>query len=150
LSLEHAPTNLFYGFQVGVGANNVNLNYGMGGWFLYEGNFNGQNVSGSGDFAFDFDCCPQYQIDRIWTATDCSGNMTSFTQTIVFADLGEDLAAGCLADFNVDGLINSTDFTMMLGDMGCEGACGCDLNDDQIVSTADLVIFLSVYGTDCE
>ncbi len=150
LNLAHAPSNLFYGFQVGEGANNVNLNYGMGGWFFYEGIFNGEAVDGSGDFAFDFDCCPQYQIERVWTATDCGGLTASFTQTIVFADLGGDLTASCDGDFNSDGLINTTDFTLMLGDMGCVGDCGCDLNNDQIVTTSDLVLFLGVYGSNCE
>ena len=150
LNLVHAPVNNFYGFQLGEGANNVNLNYGIGGWFLYDGTFNGQSVEGSGDFAFDLDCCPQYQIERTWTATDCSGNTTSYTQTIVFTDLGGDLAAGCLADFNDDGLVNTSDFTLMLADMGCEGECGCDLNEDNYVSTSDLVIFLSIFGNNCE
>jgi hypothetical protein len=122
----------------------------LGGWFFYEGMFNGEAVDGSGDFAFDFDCCPQYQIERIWTATDCGGLTTSFTQTIVFADLGGDLAASCAGDFNSDGLINTTDFTLMLGDMGCVGDCGCDLNNDQIVTTSDLVLFLGVYGSNCQ
>jgi hypothetical protein len=71
LSLAHAPSNLYYGYQVGVGANNVNQNYGGGGWFTYDGFFmnaadedmaNGMELSGSGDFAFDHDCCPQYSI----------------------------------------------------------------------------------------
>ncbi len=96
------------------------------------------------------ECAPGYTIVWTWTAIDLCENITVAQQTIVFDDLSDDLTADCLADFNVDGFINSTDFTMMLGDMGCEGGCGCDLNDDQIVSTADLVIFLSVYGTDCE
>ncbi|MEZ7885992.1 MAG: T9SS type A sorting domain-containing protein, partial [Flavobacteriales bacterium] len=34
------------------------------------------------------DCCPQYSIERTWTATDCTGNSVSHTQTITFADLG--------------------------------------------------------------
>lgn len=149
LDLEHAPDNLFYGFQVGAGANNVNLNYGMGGWFSYDGVFNGVEVDGTGDFAFDFDCCPQYEIERVWTATDCSGNTTVFTQTIFFEDLGGSINASCLADFNGDGAINVADFTIMLGDMGCTGNCGCDLNEDSMVSTSDLVIFLGIFGTNC-
>jgi hypothetical protein len=45
-------------------------------------------VSGAGDFAFDADCCPRYEIVRTWTATDCSGNVTSVSQTVSFEDLG--------------------------------------------------------------
>jgi hypothetical protein len=88
LNLSHAPSNFYYGYQVGTAANNVNENYGGGGWFTYNGIFNGTEVNGSGDFAFDHDCCPQYSIERTWCVTDCSGNETCYTQVISFADLG--------------------------------------------------------------
>ncbi len=87
LTLAHAPSNLYYGYQVGVGANNTNENYGGGGWFTYLGILNGVEVSGAGDFAFDHDCCPQYQIERTWCAIDCAGNESCFTQTISFENL---------------------------------------------------------------
>ncbi|MDG2246991.1 MAG: T9SS type A sorting domain-containing protein [Flavobacteriales bacterium] len=87
LNLAHAPSNYYYGYQVGVAANNVNVNYGGGGWFTYSGIFNGAEVNGSGDFAFDHDCCPQYSVQRTWCVADCSGNETCFTQLISFADL---------------------------------------------------------------
>ncbi len=90
LNLSHAPSNFYFGYQVGVAANNVNLNYGSGGWFTYDGLFNGVEVNGSGDFAFDHDCCPQYSVERTWCAEDCSGNVTCFTQTISFADLSDE------------------------------------------------------------
>jgi hypothetical protein len=89
LMLTHAPSNLYYGYQVGVAANNVNDQYGNGGWFTYNGIFNQANVTGSGDFAFDADCCPQYSIVRTWCAEDCTGNEICFTQTITFEDLGD-------------------------------------------------------------
>jgi hypothetical protein len=98
LSLSHAPASLFYGFQVGVAANNFSAGYGMGGWFNYVGTFqnsaipfyvNGVTVNGVGDFAFEGDCCPIYNVDRTWTATDCSGNTTTWTQNISFLDLPE-------------------------------------------------------------
>ncbi|MFT7295862.1 MAG: hypothetical protein ACI80P_000617, partial [Flavobacteriales bacterium] len=55
--------------------------------FTYSGIFNGAEVMGSGDFAFDHDCCPRYSIERTWCAEDCSGNEICFTQLISFADL---------------------------------------------------------------
>ncbi|MGB0136510.1 MAG: T9SS type A sorting domain-containing protein, partial [Flavobacteriales bacterium] len=93
LELSHAPANFYYAFQVGVGANNTTANYGGGGWFYYDGTVGGMDVSGAGDFAFDLDCCPQYEILRTWTATDCSGNAVSHSQIISFADLGEEAVA---------------------------------------------------------
>jgi hypothetical protein len=90
LMLSHAPSNLYYGYQVGVAADNVNTGFGSGGWFTYSGIYNGENVIGSGDFAFEHDCCPDYSIERTWCAVDCSGNETCYTQTITFDDLGID------------------------------------------------------------
>jgi len=97
-NLTQAPSNFFYGYQVGASSNNVNQNYGNGGWFTAEGTLvdsdfglNEELDNISGDFAFDADCCPQYTIERTWTATDCSGNSTSFTQTISFEDLEDEI-----------------------------------------------------------
>jgi hypothetical protein len=92
INLVHAPANNYFGFQLGDGANNYNnADNGFGGWFSYSGSFRSTpsgsfaSVSGAGDFAFELDCCPDYQIVRQWTAVDCSGNMTSCTQTISFS-----------------------------------------------------------------
>jgi hypothetical protein len=90
LNIKHAPTNNYFGFQLGNGANNYNNSYGFGGWFSYQGQFyiNGNpynttgNIAGGGDFAFTLDCCPNYQIHRTWVATDCAGNTSTCTQTV--------------------------------------------------------------------
>jgi len=94
LTLAHAPSNMFYSYQVGVAANNTNSNYGNGGWFYFDGVLveNGveTEVDGAGDFAFDADCCPRHEIVRTWTAEDCAGNTNSWTQTISFEDIEEE------------------------------------------------------------
>jgi hypothetical protein len=91
INLVHAPSNNYFGFQLGDGANNYNnAENGFGGWFSYSGSFranaeqNFSSVSGAGDFAFELDCCPDYTIVRQWTAMDCSGNTSTCSQTISF------------------------------------------------------------------
>ena len=37
LILSHAPSNNYYAFQFGLGANNMNNEYGYSGWFTYNG-----------------------------------------------------------------------------------------------------------------
>jgi hypothetical protein len=96
LNTVHAPANRYFGFQLGDGANNYNgAENGFGGWFSYNGFFqisstpygnNNGTISGAADLAFELDCCPDYTIVRQWTATDCSGNTTSCSQTISFGD----------------------------------------------------------------
>jgi hypothetical protein len=92
VNLTHAPSNNYFGFQLGDGANNYNAaDNGFGGWFSYSGVFRANanapftNISGSGDFAFELDCCPDYEIVRQWTAVDCSGNSSTCMQTISFS-----------------------------------------------------------------
>ena len=99
INLSHAPANNYFGFQLGDGANNYSGVNGFGGWFTYNGTFlvNGEpimsgNATGAGDFALEVDCCPDYQIVRCWTATDCTGNMTEYCQTITYGDLDSDFS----------------------------------------------------------
>jgi len=118
LSLSHAPSNHYYGFQMGVQGANVNSEYGIGGWVNYSGTMydEGTNsiieVQGSGDLAFDLDCCPTHSILRTWEFTDCSGNTSSHTQTITFDDIEEPEAPAqnfdenlVLADMKLDDMI---------------------------------------------
>jgi hypothetical protein len=82
LALSHQPSNGFFGFQVGEGANNKNANHGYSGWFYYIGTFNGADVMGTGDVFVDVDCSLPWSIEREYTVTDCSGNTTSFSYTV--------------------------------------------------------------------
>ena len=47
LQVNHAPSNGYFGFQVGLGANDHNCEYGLGGWFAWEGQINGVEVNGA-------------------------------------------------------------------------------------------------------
>ncbi len=108
-NLIHAPVNKLFAYQVGVGASNVNSNFGNGGWFIAQGNLvvdgeNFPNLMVAGDFAFDQDCCPSFEVERTWTATDCSGNTTEATQRITFDNIDEEggLDAVVLKDLNLN------------------------------------------------
>jgi hypothetical protein len=162
LELSHAPSGMYYGYQLGVAANNVNTEYGSGGWFTYEGwldnagtGFEG-NVTGAGDLAFDHDCCPQYEVVWTWSAEDCAGNSVSHTMTVSFdgdpAPVIDDFnePASCPGDFNGDGHRNTADLLIMLSEYGCiHNDCGCDLTGDLDTNTADLLVMLSVFGLEC-
>ncbi|MFZ6051459.1 HYR-like domain-containing protein [Halocola ammonii] len=82
LSLSHAPLDFMYGFQLGWAANNRNAEYGMSGWFMYDGEVNGTQIEGMGDIIVENNCCPDHEIVRTWTITDCAGNQTVHVQTI--------------------------------------------------------------------
>ena len=51
LRLLHNPPNYQYGFQIGVGANDKNGNYGISGWFRFDGSY-----SGHGDINANLAC----------------------------------------------------------------------------------------------
>ena len=78
LSMSHQPSNEYFGFQLGEGANNKNSEFGFSGWFYYSGEFQGESIMGSGDLFGDLNCCLPYEITRDYTLTDCSGNSETF------------------------------------------------------------------------
>lgn len=82
LALTHAPWHYYYGFQLGVAANNRNANHGLSGWFNYTGTINGESRTGVGDLFVDVNCCEPRTIVRTWTAQDCAGNVTIHSQEI--------------------------------------------------------------------
>ena len=51
LNLSHRPASYYYGFQFGLGANDMNGFYGFSGWWSYTG-----SQSGEGDFNANLRC----------------------------------------------------------------------------------------------
>lgn len=92
LSLSHKPANYYFGYQVGMAANNKNANNGMSGWFLYSGTLNGTTISGHGDINVDQSCndtnddCGSSASTTYWRAQDACGNVGYASQTISSLD----------------------------------------------------------------
>lgn len=109
--LTHQPSNGYYGFQVGLGANNKNDQYGASGWFFWNGNlvFDGEDLgqlASSGDLYLDLDCCLPYSIDYDYTALDDCGNETPFSYSI---EMQTGLASGGAGIGGQDGPVHSND-----------------------------------------
>ena len=72
LSLNHAPSNQYFGFQVGEGANDRNCNYGAGGWFSWSGTVLGEPANGAmGDVLVDLSCDDPEDTDPCEASVTC-------------------------------------------------------------------------------
>ena len=78
LSLSHAPVNEHFGFQVGEAANDHNCEYGLGGWYAWEGQISGVPVSGAlGDVIVDLSLDTEYfDYDEM-----CTTNIYTFVDS---------------------------------------------------------------------
>ena len=93
LQLSHAPTSYNRLFQLGDGVNNHNCNYGLGGWFSWNGLLNGEAVSGvSGDIILDLEACV---IDQL----ECE-EYSEFVYTALDLDCGRVLSTTVRVDRN--------------------------------------------------
>ena len=103
LSMSHQPTNQFFGFQFGRGANNKNANYGFSGWFYYGGTLvvdgDEQSVMGSGDLFGDLDFLKDWSTTLTYCVEDCLGNETQFSYTLT----GSGSVQDPLSDGGVEG-----------------------------------------------
>jgi hypothetical protein len=117
LTLTHQPSNGYFGFQIGEGANNKNGNYGFSGWMYYTGTFQGEGVMGSGDVFGDLDCCLAYDISRDYTVSDCAGNETTFGYTVSVTgeacDDSEEGVVGNSGDDSNSGLVTLKDLIVI-------------------------------------
>jgi len=106
LTLSHQPANGHYAFQLGLGANQQNANFGLSGWFYYSGTIYGtpNEVMGSGDLFFDMDFCLPWSITHSCTAIDDCGNEKEFSYT-----------------FSMSGDVDGTDDDIDLSGQGSNG-----------------------------
>jgi hypothetical protein len=84
-NLFHQPANGYFGMQLGHGASNLNNNFGYVGWFFMVGQHQGVSYSGTGDIFGDLNCAQPVSVERVYTATDCAGNESQFSYTLLFS-----------------------------------------------------------------
>ena len=65
-------------------------------------------------------------------------------------DADEALPNLCPEDLNQDGLISVADILMLLADFGCTGACEADLNNDGATNVNDILQILAAFGGNCD
>jgi large repetitive protein len=104
--LSHQPSNYYFGFQSGIGANNRNGNNGMSGWFFWEGWLNGTWTNGTGDLFTEKQCSEErndclYEIVYRYRAQDGCGNNSFATQTITVQDTEGPLFGNCPASLTI-------------------------------------------------
>lgn len=109
LYLSHLPSNYYYGFQVGDGANNRNCNYGISGWFSFNGFMDNTFVHANGDINCDAQCQPQNgdcanrtTVKNLYRAIDDCGRATVLTQTINVFDNIAPTFTNCPDDITID------------------------------------------------
>ena len=56
----------------------------------------------------------------------------------------------CMGDFDLDGARTINDMLHLLASFGCESGCTASLNTLDSVATDDLLLWLGVFGLDCE
>lgn len=55
----------------------------------------------------------------------------------------------CPGDFNNDGERDIMDLLILLGEFGCANSCIADMTGDDMVTAADMLLFLPIFGTPC-
>lgn len=123
LQLQHAPSSQFFGFQIGLGANDHNCNYGAGGWMSWSGNLCGTDVNGSlGDIIVDLECgsdfdpCTAQSVAYFNAYVEDCG-VIQYTKNIlrideegpVISGLPNDTVVECIPEFNDPGGVTATD-----------------------------------------
>ncbi|MEM6804369.1 MAG: hypothetical protein AAF696_23415 [Bacteroidota bacterium] len=84
LNVSNRPSNYNLGFQIGLGANDKNMNFGISGWFNFTGSYDGR-----GDINANIECPPpptcSVMIDTVFAS--CASD-SSFEMNITFTGNG--------------------------------------------------------------
>lgn len=138
LELTHKPTNYYFGYQVGTAANNKNSNFGISGWFYYNGTINGNSISGHGDINADLACntpedpCGSTAFTKFISASAC-GNTSYAMQVVqqedttapVFEEISSPVITTCedLSSLSVSATDDCSSVTISYSDQVIEEGC---------------------------
>lgn len=132
LTFSHAPASLYYGFQVGLGANNNSAEYGCGGWFYYSGqivdnttgfNFTQTNSIGpAGDVTFNMIPESISLVETTYTAVDACGNASALSMYTTLCESGSPILTNIPLNTSVSSICDIANFTP-------EWTTNCDNND---------------------
>ena len=70
-------------------------------------------------------------------------------EALVDGNMCEYESCDCPADVNDDGVVSVADILMLLGQFGCSENCTIDINDDGSTNVQDILILLASLGTEC-
>ncbi|MCB0846204.1 MAG: hypothetical protein KDE26_23295, partial [Bacteroidetes bacterium] len=160
LNVYHFPINYHMGFQLGVGANDKNGNYGMSGWFGYTGSYSGKgdlNVNASCDTMPPPPNC-SVEIDTFYA--QCKSD-SSFEMVVTFSGIGnnfqisDDQGTAVMGNLSPGTYVfgdyfNSTDVVLIVSDPGFAACADTTLPataDCTPVPVCDLVI--DTFYTEC-
>ncbi|MDG1780544.1 MAG: hypothetical protein P8H59_06320, partial [Flavobacteriales bacterium] len=128
LYINHMPANYYFGFQMGQGATNKNCEFGLSGWFTYNGYVGGEAVEGHGDVNVDSSCQPildpqecihDDEFTYFYRAVDACGNATMEAQVITV----NDEIAPEFIDFPADVTVDCQDFPVEIPTVTAEDNC---------------------------
>jgi hypothetical protein len=154
LALSHMPTSYSKRFQLGEGVNNQNCNYGLSGWFSWEGFMNGQSVSGlTADIVIDldncveiFDQCDEY-AEFVFTAIDLDcGRVLTQTARIDRDDTIAPVVTSSPADVTAE--CDAIPEVAPNSDIVATDNCTAD--EDIVIAFVDETVFDNLGTQDCD
>lgn len=89
-------------------------------------------------------------IHYLYVRTVSEDNVWSVPSRIQITVTPNEFLVGCPGDFDRNGTVAAGDLLAFLSGFGGSGDCTVDLNGDFVVDTSDLLIFLGLFGNDCE
>jgi hypothetical protein len=139
--------------------NDLDLDVTSPGGTIYKGNVFTGGSSSSGGTADAINNLEQVHLNSpetgVWTARVNAAAVNSAEDQgfalVITGEVNEQAAPVCAWDLNGDGVTDTADLGLLVGDFGVHGAgVPADLNNDKVVDTADLGILISHFDEICQ